>query len=146
LKGQFAACEDVARRGEAELLLLHQADRRAHFAHDVKALLVHTAAQVIDVRNGKVAVLSRVDVGRKFSEYFRHADFSAWDDVQSPIVHVSNDGATGWMIVRVRIAYTEADSAGKKVAHDETMAWMSAYEKQNGTWMMTAVTSTSDKD
>jgi hypothetical protein len=132
--------------GEAELLALHQADRRAHFAHDVNALLAHTAARVVDVRKGKITVLSRDDLGNRFAEYFRRADFSAWDDVQPPIVHVSSDGRTGWMIVRVRISYTDTEPAGKKTMHDETMAWMSAYEKQNGVWMMTAVTSASDKD
>ncbi len=133
-------------RGEAELLALHQADRRAHFDHDVNALLMHTADRVIDVRNGKVTVLSRADVAGKFAEYFRRAEFLKWDDVQAPIVRVSSDGRLGWMIVRVRIAYTEMDSTGKKIRRDETMAWMSAYEKQNGVWMMTAVTSTSDKN
>jgi hypothetical protein len=48
----------------------------------------------------------------------------------------------GWMIVRVRIAYTETDASGKKTNENTVGAWMSAYEKQNGTWIMTAVTST----
>lgn len=137
---------DVNSNSAAELLALHQADRRAHLAHDLNALLVHTADHVVDVRRGKVKVLSRDDVAKRFGDYFRRAEFSAWDDVEPPIVHVSGDGRTGWMIVRVRIVYTETDLAGKKTVHDETMAWMSAYEKRRGTWMMTAVTSTSDKD
>ena len=137
---------NIQRRGEAELLALHQADRRAHFTHDLNALLAHTAANVIDVRNGKVTVLSRADLSKRFAEYLRRAEFSAWDDVQTPIVQVSGDGRTGWMVVRVHIAYTETNSAGEQMPHDETMAWMSAYEKQSGKWMMTAVTSTSDKD
>ena len=132
-------------RDEAELLAIHQADRRAHFNHDVDALLVHTPTKVLDVRDGKVGVLSREDVRARFVEYFRRANFTAWDDVQPPIVHVSSDGRTGWMIVRVHIAYTETDDSGKTNTHDETMAWMSAYEKQHGKWMMTAVTSTSDQ-
>jgi hypothetical protein len=46
------------------------------------------------------------------------------------------------MIVRVRIAYTETDASGKKTNQNTVGAWMSAYDKQNGTWLMTAVTST----
>jgi len=46
------------------------------------------------------------------------------------------------MIVRVRIAYTETDASGGKTKQDSVGAWMSAYEKLNGNWIMTAVTST----
>jgi hypothetical protein len=49
----------------------------------------------------------------------------------------------GWMIVHVHIAYTQVDREGKKAQTDSTMAWMSAYEKRNDVWIMTAVTSTS---
>jgi hypothetical protein len=48
--------------------------------------------------------------------------------------------------VRVRIRYTEKDDSGKSVVHDQTMAWMSVYEKHHGKWTMTAVTSTSAPD
>ena len=61
------------------------------------------------------------------------------------MVHASADGSMGWMIVRVRIAYTEHESSGQKTAHDSVMAWMSAYEKREGRWIMTAVTSTSQE-
>jgi len=132
------------RQGEAELLVLHQADRRAHFAHDIDALLGPGAGTVIDVRDGKVTAVTPAEKRAKFAEYFRHADFTAWDDVAPPIVRVSRDGSMGWMVVRVHIAYTDHDGAGKTTAHDETMAWLAAYEKRDGKWFMTAVTSTSD--
>jgi hypothetical protein len=130
------------RQAEAELLALHQADRRAHFAHDVDAVLAHTAPQLLDVRDGKTTMLTRDAVRTKFAGYFRHADFSAWDDVEPPVIRVSSDGRMGWMIVRVHIVYVDRDTAGKPAWHDETAAWMSAYEKRKGNWLMTAVTST----
>ncbi len=129
-------------KAEAELLALHQGDRRAHFKHDINALLAHVGSQLVDVRDGKVAVMSREDIRAKFADYFSHAEFSAWDDVQPPVVRASDDGMMGWMIVRVRIAYTEKDRSGIKSKHDSTAAWMSAYEKRNGNWVMTGVTST----
>ncbi len=126
----------------AELLALHREERRAHFEHDVKFLLAHVAPQLLDVRDGRVNRMSRDDVRDKFVEYFKNAQFSAWDDVEPPIVRVSADGTIGWMIVRVRIAYTETFAAGKTTNENSVGAWMSSYEKQNGTWIMTAVTST----
>ena len=129
-------------QGQAELLLLHRDERRAHFEHDVNFLLAHVAPQLLDVRDGLVNRMSREDVRAKFVEYFKNAQFSAWDDVEPPIVRVSADRTMGWMIVRVRIAYSKTDASGKKTNENTVGAWMSAYEKQNGTWMMTAVTST----
>lgn len=43
------------------------------------------------------------------------------------LVRASPDGKMGWMIVRVKIAYTKTDSAGKKTSEQTVMAWMSAY-------------------
>jgi hypothetical protein len=129
-------------QGEIELLSLHKEERRAHFDHNVKFLLAHVALQLVDVRDGGVNRMSRDAVRDKFAEYFKNAQFLAWDDVESPIVRVSEDGNMGWMIVRVRIAYTETDTSGKTTNENTVGAWMSSYEKQNGTWIMTAVTST----
>ena len=134
--------DSVQKRAETELLSLHKDERHTHFDHDVKFLLAHVAPQLLDVRDGKVNRMSRDDVRVKFDEYFKQAQFSAWDDVEPPVVGVSADGKMGWMIVRVRIAYTETDASGKKTNQNTVGAWMSAYDKQNGTWLMTAVTST----
>lgn len=88
--------------------------------------------------------MSLQEVRAKFTNYFSRTEFSAWDDVEPPIVHASDDGRTGWMIVRIHIAYKQVDQSGKKTSSDSTIAWMSAYEKHNGVWIMTAVTSTSE--
>jgi len=133
---------DARKKAEAELLRVHQDDRRAHLQRNVDALLAHAGAQVIDVRDGKIRVMNLEEVRARFTQYFSNIEFSAWDDVEPPIVHASDDGRTGWMIVRVHIAYTQVDRAGKKAPTDSTIAWMSAYEKRNGVWIMTAVTST----
>lgn len=133
-------------QGEAELLSLHKEERRAHFEHDVNFLLSHVAPQLLDVREGQVNRMSRENVRAKFVKYFKTAHFSAWDDVEPPIVRVSSDGNMAWMIVRVRIAYTETDASGKTVHQDTVGAWISSYEKQNGEWIMTAVTSTFAQD
>src|SRR6476660_2939433 len=140
--GRSFAESPAQRKAEGELLALHQADRRAHFDHDINGLLRNLGSELLDVHDGKINHLSREDVRKKFAEYFQRAQFTAWDDREPPIVRVSDDGSMGWMIVHVRIAYTEKDNSGKSVVHDDTMAWMSAYEKREGHWTMTAVTST----
>jgi hypothetical protein len=136
--------QSVAQKnGVRELLALHQADRRAHLDHDIQHLLAGVGGELLDVRDGGINHLSRDAVRKQFAEYFQTAQFTAWNDVEPPIVRVSGDGSMGWMIVRVRITYTEKDRSGKSVLQDAVMAWMSVYEKHNGKWTMTAVTSTS---
>ncbi|MGA7918712.1 MAG: hypothetical protein WCA38_03500 [Candidatus Acidiferrales bacterium] len=62
------------------------------------------------------------------------AEFTAWDDLEPPIVHVSPDGQMGWMIVRMKIAVNRADASGKKTTESTVMVWMSTYEKHDGKW------------
>jgi hypothetical protein len=134
---------DDTNAAKAELLALHQADRRAHFQHDIDALLGRHPADFVYVRDGKVELQATNDSMRKtLTEYFRRAEFTAWDDLQPPIVHVSPDGQMGWMIVRLRLAYTDTDSAGKKKQGQSVIAWMDAYEKRGGKWFNVANAST----
>jgi len=119
---------------EAELLALHQGDRRAHFAHDVDALLATAPPEFISVRDGNVRSQSKDELRKRFTEYFGGAEFTSWDDLEPPIVHISPDGRMGWMIVRVKIAINRSDSTGKRTTENVVMAWMSAYEKHDGKW------------
>jgi hypothetical protein len=135
----------VQRNGERELLALHRSDRRAHFDHDIPTLLAGVGTELLDVRDGKVNRMSREDIRRQFAHYFQHAQFISWDDLEPPIVRVSRDGNMAWMIVRVKIRYTEKDAVGKSTTQGSNAAWMSAYEKRDGKWIMVAVTSTSDE-
>ena len=129
---------------KAELLALHQADRRAHFARDVDALVATLPPEFkfTFVRDGRIETQSKDNLRRRFTEYFRGAEFSAWDDLEPPIVRISPDGQMGCMIVRVKIAYTKTDAAGKKQSEQTVMAWMSAYEKRDGKWLHVANTTT----
>jgi hypothetical protein len=133
---------DAQSLAKSELLALHQADRRAHFNRDVEAILATIGPEFTFVHDGKVKVMSHDDVRKQFTEYFRGAEFSAWDDLEPPIVHASLDGRSGWMIIRVRVAYTKTDASGTKSQEDSIMAWMSAYEKRDAKWFHIANAST----
>ena len=132
------ALTDLESTAKAELLELHRNARRAHFNREVDALLAGMGSEFTMVRDGKVQVKSREDVRKQFTEYFRGTEFSAWDDLQPPVIHVSPDGKMGWMIVRVRIAYTKTDASGVASKEDTVMAWMSVYEKRDGKWFHVA--------
>ena len=133
---------DIESKAEAELLAIHKDARRAHFEHDVDAILAGTSESFTSVRDGEIQVQSRADVRKQFTQYFQGTQFIAWDDLEPPIIHVSPDGKIGWMIVRVRIAYTKTDASGAQSKEDTVMAWMSVYEKHGGKWLHVANAST----
>jgi hypothetical protein len=139
---QPARPNNIEADAKAELLALHRDARRAHFARDVDALLATLPDTFTYVRDGKVEIRSKDSMRQRFTEYFRGAEFTAWDDLEPPVIHVSPDGQMGWMIVRVKIAYTKPDAAGKKQFEQTVMAWMSAYEKREGKWLHVANTTT----
>jgi hypothetical protein len=131
-----------AETAKAEMLALHQADRRAHFHHDVDALIAAVPAEFIYVRDGKVQTQTNEDLRKRFTQYFQGAEFFAWDDLEPPIIHASPDGQMGWMVVRVKIAYSKTDAAGKKSQEQSVIAWISVYEKHEGKWLHVANAST----
>jgi hypothetical protein len=134
---------DESGNARAELLAIHQAARRAHFNRDVDFIVAGMGSEFTTVREGAIRVMSREDVRKQFTEYFRGADFSAWDDLEPPIIRISPDGKMGWMIARVRIAYTKTDAGSATSKEDTVMAWMSAYEKHEGKWLLVANATTS---
>jgi|SRR5215472_7295877 len=127
--------------GKEELLALHQADRCAHFHRDVDYILAGLAPEFTMARDGKIRHMTREDVRKQFTEYFSGIEFSAWDDLEPPIIEVSPDGKMGWMIVRVRIAYTKMDAKDAVSKEDTVMSWMS--EKRDRKWLLIADASTS---
>jgi hypothetical protein len=134
---------DESTSAKAELLAVHQTARRAHFNRDVDFIVAGMGTEFTTVHEGTIRVMLREDVRKQFTEYFRGAEFSAWDDLEPPIIRISPDGKMGWMIVRVRIAYTKKDAGGAPSKEDTVMAWMSAYEKHDGKWLLVANATTS---
>jgi hypothetical protein len=131
-----------AETAKAELLALHRVDRRAHFHHDVDALVASLPSEFIYVRDGKIQAQTKEDLRKRFTQYFQGAEFWGWDDLEPPIIHASPDGQMGWMVVRVKVAYSKADAAGKKSQEQSVIAWMSVYEKHDGKWLHVANAST----
>jgi len=134
---------DESASEKEELLAVHQAGRRAHLNRDVDFIVAGMGSEFTTVHEGAIRVMSREDVRKQFTEYFRGAEFSAWDDLEPPLIQISPDGKMGWMIARVRIAYTKTDAGGATSKEDTVMAWMSAYEKRDGKWLLVANATTS---
>lgn len=139
IQGQSA--KDLEKE-KAELLRVHKLDREAHFATDVELLQRHSPEEFISVSGGKIYRSTKADERKQFSEYFKGAKYYEWDDVEPPIVRISNDGSMAWMITRVRVRRTQKTATGGDKEEKFTYAGIMTYEKRDGKWVRVANVST----
>jgi hypothetical protein len=127
---------------KAELLKLHATGRRAHFQTDADLLFSGAIDDFISVSNGKISRPTVSESKARFREVFRDAKYFEWDDVEPPIIRISNDGSMAWMIVRVRVRRMKRDSAGVEKEEKFTYAGITTFEKRQGRWVGTSNVST----
>jgi len=129
-------------REKAELLRMHRASREAHFKTDVELLLRDEAEGFIAVSRGKIHRPRTGETRRQFEEYFRGAKYFEWDDLEEPIVRVSQDATMAWMITRVRVRRVQTDASGKEREEKFVYAGIMTYEKRDRRWRRVANVST----
>lgn len=127
---------------KAELLRLHKSDREAHFKTDVDALLERSPDQFISVGRGKINRSSKDDVRKMFTGYFRDAKYHEWDDIEEPIIRISNDASMAWMITRTRVRRVQKTADGSEKEEKFVYAGIMTYEKRDGRWVRVANVST----
>jgi hypothetical protein len=133
----------VALSAEVEQLLrIHESDRRAHFETSAQRIMEHASDEFISVSAGKVQRTTRAENLQFFEEYFKAAKYYEWDDLEPPIVRVSNDASMAWMIVRTRVRRVQTHSGGETSERRFVYAGIMAYEKQGGRWVRVANVST----
>jgi D-serine deaminase-like pyridoxal phosphate-dependent protein len=125
-------------REKAELLEIHKEDRRAHFSTDVELLLSRSSEDFITVSEGKVYRVKTAESKAMFDEYFKDAAYQEWDDLEPPIVRVSNDASMAWMIVRTKVSRTQKNSMGQVKKESFVYAGIMTYEKRDGKWVRVA--------
>jgi hypothetical protein len=77
-----------------------------------------------------------------FTEYFRDAKYYEWDDVEEPIVRVSNDASMAWMITRTKVRRVQKNADGAEKEAKFVYAGIMTYEKRDGRWVRAANVST----
>jgi hypothetical protein len=127
---------------KSEILSQHERDRADHLRGDAADLASRLPEEYISVADGKLKHETRTATVKQFQEYFANRKHKAWDDVEPPVVHVSPRGDMAWAIFRVRSQYIDTKPDGSQVPGEFVCAWTSTYEKHEGRWLMTSVTST----
>ena len=127
---------------KAELLRIHKSDREAHFKTDVDKLLADSPEEFIAVGRGKINRSSKDDARKMFTGYFRDAKYYEWDDVEEPIIRISNDASMAWMITRTRVRRVQKKADGAEQEEKFVYAGIMTYEKRDGRWVRVANVST----
>ena len=136
----------VALSAEVEQLLrIHESDRRAHFETNAKRIMEHASDEFISVSDGRVQRTTPAEDLKFFEEYFKGAKYYEWDDLEPPIVRVSNDASMAWMIVRTRVHRVQTQSGGTGTERRFVYAGIMAYEKKGGRWARVANVSTFER-
>lgn len=77
-----------------------------------------------------------------FEDYFKNAKYYEWDDLESPIVRISNDASMAWMIVRTKVRRNQKMASAELQEGSFVYAGIMTYEKQRGKWVRVANVST----
>jgi ketosteroid isomerase-like protein len=142
----LAGCSGAEEPGRAQdraaLEAILEAQRSAHLELDADRLVERIADELVSVDNGVITVQSRDQVREMFASYFEGATYFAWEDLEPPLTKISADGSLAWVVRRVGVDREEPDGAGGRRRRKFVSAYTSTFEKSDGQWWMTTVTST----
>ncbi len=119
------------------LLALHQAAMNAHLHSDVEALLINESDDYVVANRGEITHPTKEDRRQKLGPYLEATTFEIYRDQVPPIVHVSEDGSLGWVIVQVYARGEQRIASSKTAPLEFISAWIELYEKRDGTWLRT---------
>lgn len=114
--------------------------RTAHFNRDANLLVSMLADDYIEIKNGKISIPKKDDLIIRFQKYFDSVTFIEWDDIRSPHITVSEDGTLAYAIVNKKVRLKTKE--GKEEL--TIFAWMATFKKNNDTWKITSITSTTE--
>ena len=108
----------------------------------MEAAVADLAEEQIVVRDGAVRRMKKEDVRQTMTGYFAGATFHEWDDIEPPIVKVSDDASIAWMMTNTKVRLTKAGEDGNESETAFVYAGILTYEKRDGRWVRTTNVST----
>jgi hypothetical protein len=103
-------------------------------------LAANMADFVWEASRGRLNRISRAEIRDRFAAYFESVHYAVWQDLQPPHVSVGRDGTSAWMAVEIE-ARMSATVEGREQEVRFESSWISVYEKLDGRWLMSAVSS-----
>ena len=131
-----SACSQQTDGDHSIILAEHKRIIDAHLMRDVEGMLEGATDDYVLVNRGEISYPTIDERRQKFSKYFSVTDFAEYKDLVPPIIHVSNDGTTAWLIAQVEVIGKQEAPEGDQALHFVS-AWIELYEKRDGRWVQT---------
>jgi hypothetical protein len=123
---------------EAEILQLHQMGIDAHLNKDIDFFCRDISEDYVSVSGGEINKPTVAEIQETFRHYLGTTVFTQYEDLQDPIVGVSQDGSLAWSIVQVKVAGRKISNGDPAGEIDFTCAWITLYERQGDRWQRLA--------
>ena len=86
--------------------------------------------------------MTAAEVEARLAPYLAETEFSHYEDLEAPIIGVSEDGSIAWSIVQVRVAGTRTGAEDEQYSYDTRWAWLTLYRRHGDSWKRIADVST----
>jgi ketosteroid isomerase-like protein len=126
----------------AELMRIHELSREAHLGKDAAAIAALVSDDFLNISHGEIDHWTSEEVISHLQPYLDRSTFLAWDDIQEPVIRISSDGTMAYVVILKDVHLTQPDENGDPVEGRTIFAWTETYEKRDGEWRLTTVTST----
>lgn len=123
------------------LLAMHEQVLRSHRTDDVDAWLALEADTMVVGNRGELTTSTKSETAQQRRQYLAAMEFSAYRDLQPPIVNISDDGTLGWVLAQVEIVGRYGTPPDTTSVHD-VWAWVELYERRPEGWRMVGNVST----
>jgi hypothetical protein len=120
----------------AELLALHKASLQAHFDGNWRWFGENIGDDYVLGYDGEIHRATREATNEMFQEYFSVTSFDAYDDVTEPLIHVSEDGTLGTVLVRVHVSSITNRGEESESRAESTWVWINTWAKVDGRWLL----------
>lgn len=136
-----AACSHTG-AARAQLLELHEMQRRAHVEENAAGLVALFDEPFFELRDGVLQQPTREASLARLQRYFDAVEFLAWDDLSPPRIEIARDGSMATMAVQklVRVRTQDADGAAR--IERTLFAWMASCVHRDLGWRIASVAST----
>jgi hypothetical protein len=119
------------------LLAIHADQRRAHFERDPELLFRNAAEQWTYIRDGKIDRLTRSELVERFRAGFADTEHHEWDDIEPPVIEVSEDGTLAVMVEHVNIRLSRTAEDGSREELQGIYAGATVYRRNALGWRST---------
>lgn len=126
---------------KSKILALEKKQQKYHLTENAEEFVQLFSDQFTNVGRGNISMPSKIESYERFNNYFKTVEFVKWDNIQEPIIRISDDASMAYSIIEkeVIVKYYDEESQVTDTTH---FAWTTIYRKTDGEWEIDCVTST----